>query len=321
MSRSVVEHGIQERAWWLLAQAQDGDPELRRIALAGVGPLLTEGRAAALDPAGYARLLRVAVLVRELADDPAHPVDPLLNELLDHAGSHELIDFTAAAHALRGQIALGAGRPDAALGSVASALVALDDSPSSYERGLALSDVGILLVHLGLEDFAEPLLAEAHSDIGAYGRPRQLLISISNRVHATVVRVLARERATAHQPAADRYREAAGWASSGLQDWAEIAARSNGEMLGEEYAGELHAAVALHAVAAAGPDDPREVAAGARRALQSVLPRLNRTDRKLVAGIALSRLHHRLGDAAAALGVLRSVASAAPDREVERQLQ
>ncbi|MGH4026148.1 MAG: hypothetical protein ACRDRV_16350, partial [Pseudonocardiaceae bacterium] len=215
MSRSVIEHGIQEQAWWLLDQAQDGDPELRRIALAGVGPLLADGRAAALDPAGYARLLRVGVLVREMAGDPAHPVDPLLNELLEHAGRHDLIDFAAAAHALRGQIALGSGRPDAALGSVASALVALDDSPSSYERGLALSDVGILLVHLGLEDFAEPLLAEAHTDIGAHGRPRQILISVSNRVHATVVRVLGLERATAPQLAADRYREAAGWASCG----------------------------------------------------------------------------------------------------------
>lgn len=326
MSRSATEHGLQqhglqEQAWLLLDQAQDGDPELRRIALAGVDPLLAGGRAAALDGVAYARLLRVGVLVREMAGDPAHPVDPLLNQLLDHAGRHELIDFAAGAHALRGQIALGLGRADAALGSVASALVALDDSHSSYERGLALSDVGILLVHLGLEDFAEPLLAQAHTDVATYGRPRHVLISISNRVHATVVRVLGLERAAEPQQAADRYREAAGWATCGLQDWAGVTGNGDGHLLSEEYTSELHAALALHAVATAGPDSPRDVAPSARTALQSLLPRLNRSDRKLVAGIALSRLRHRIGDGAAALDVLRSVASAAPDRDVERQLQ
>ncbi|MGQ0779342.1 MAG: GGDEF domain-containing protein [Pseudonocardiales bacterium] len=321
MSRSVTEHGIQEQAWLLLDQAQDGDPELRRIALAGVEPLLARGRAVSVDPAGYARLLRVGVLVREMAAEPACPVDQLLDQLLDHASRHDLVDFVAGAHALRGQIALGMGRPDAALGCAASALVALDDSPSSYERGLALSDVGILLVHLGLEDFAEPLLAEAHADICAHGYARHIVISISNRVHATVVRVLGQERAAVPERASERYRDAAGWAASGLQEWAAAAEAGNGQVPGDEYTSDLHAALALHAVATACPGSPRDVAPGPRVALQALLPRLNRTDRKLIAGIALSRLRHRIGDDGTALDVLRSVASAAPDRDVERQLQ
>lgn len=321
MSRAVTEHGLQEQAWWLLDQAQDGDPGLRRTALAGVDPLLAEGRSAGLDPAAYARLLRVGVLVREMADDPAYPADTLLNELLEHAGRHDLIDFLAGAHALRGQIALGGGRPDAALGSAASALVALDDSPACYERGLALSDVGVLLVHLGLEDFAEPLLAQAHADVAAHGHPRQVLISTANRVHATVVRVLGLERAAQPQRAADRYREAADWACSGLREWAASTEHEDSRAPGEEYTGELHAALALHAVATAGPDSPLDVAPGPRTALQSLLPRLNRTDHRLVAGIALSRLRHRLGEGAAALSVLHAVASGSPDRDAERQLQ
>ncbi|HEU0086618.1 MAG TPA: GGDEF domain-containing protein [Pseudonocardiaceae bacterium] len=315
----MTEHGIQEQAWRLLDQAQDGDPALRQAALAGVAPLLAHGRAAGLDPRRYARLLRVGVLVRELAGDPAHPVDPLLNQLLDHASHHDLVDFIAGAHALRGQIALGLGRPDAALGAVASALVALDDSASCYERGLALSDVGTLLVHLGLEDFAEPLLADAHTDLTAFGQPRHVLISISNRVHATVVRVLGRERVAVPERAAERYCAAAGWAACGLQNWA--ASTENELLLSEEYVSELHGALALHAVATAGPHSPLDVAPGHRAALQALLPRLNRSDRKLVAGIALARLLERIGDLPAALDVLRNVASITPDRDVERQLQ
>ncbi|MGH3794625.1 MAG: GGDEF domain-containing protein [Pseudonocardiaceae bacterium] len=316
----MTEHGLQEQAWLMLDQAQHGDPELRQIALAGVDPLLARARTAALCPVAYARLLRVGVLVRDMACDQAHPVDPLLNQLLEHASRHGLIDFTAGAHALRGQIALDLGRPDAALGAVASALVALDDSVPSYERGLALSDVGILLVHLGLEDFAEPLLADAHRDIAVHGRLRHVLISISNRVHATVVRVLSLERASVPERAAERYRHAAEWAACGLRDLA-AANGGNGRAVGEQYTSELHAALALHAVATAGPDGPADVAPGSRIALQSLLPRMNRIDRKLVGGIALSRLLERIGDAPAALDVLRSMASATPDRDVERQLQ
>jgi diguanylate cyclase (GGDEF)-like protein len=333
VSRLLTEHGLQEQAWLLLDQAQDGDPELRRAALAAVDPLLAG--AGALCPSAHARLLRIGVLVRDLAGDPAYPVDPLLNQLLDHAHRHDLVDFTAGAHALRGQIALGMGGPDAALGAAASALVALDNSVPSYERGLALSDVGILLVHLGLEDFAEPLLADAHSDISAHGRPRHVLISISNRVHATVVRVLGLERAAVPQRGTDRYRDAAEWAAGGLRDLGaacqvpgtrdndtrDNGAGGNGMVVGAQHTSELHAALALHAVATAGPDSPPDVTPGSRIALQSLLPRLNRTDRKLVAGIALSRLLKRIGNPSAALDVLRSVASAASDRDVERQLQ
>jgi len=316
VGRVGTEQDLQEQAWLLLQQAQDGDPELRHSALAGIDPLLDRGQAAALDPGAYARLLRVGVLVRQMAADPAHPVDPLLNLLLNHARRHDLVDFTAGAHALRGQIALSLGRPDAALGSVATALVTLDDSASSYQRGLTLSDVGILLVHLGLEDFAEPLLADAHTDITAHGQPRHALISISNRVHTAVVRVLGLERVDLPERAAQRYRDAARWAASGLRDWA----AGNGQALGAEYTSELHAALALHAVAVAGPGPTADVAPVSRLALSTLLPRLHRTDRRLTTGIALSRLHHRMGDCAAALKVLRGVASAVPDRGVERQL-
>ncbi|MFN2494605.1 MAG: GGDEF domain-containing protein [Pseudonocardiaceae bacterium] len=316
-----TKQGLQEQAWLLLQQAQDGDPELRRSALAGVEPLLDRGRDAALDPCGYARLLRVAVLVREMAADPDHPVDPLLNQLLTHALRHDLVDFTAGGHALRGHIALGLGRPDSALGSVASALVALDDSTPSYQRGLALSDVGIMLVHLGLEDFAEPLLAEAHTDIITYGEPRHVLISTSNRVHSAVVQALGLERTAPPGQAAQRYRDAAEWATDGLQSWAVATAAGDGQALGDEYTSELHAALALHAIASAGSAGPPDVAPQSRAALQALLPHLHRPDRRLTAGIALSRLHHRLGAGTTALEVLRSVASTAPDRDVERQLQ
>ena len=321
MGRAGTKQGLQEQAWLLLQQAQDGDPELRGCALAEVEALLERGRADALDPGEYARLLRVGVLVREMAADPHHPVDPLLNQLLSHAIRHDLVDFTAGGHALRGHLALGLGRPDSALGSVASALVALDDSPPSYQRGLALSDVGIVLVHLGLEDFAEPLLADAHTDITAYGQPRHILISTSNRVHSAVVRVLGAERATLADRAAQRYRHAAEWAADGLRAWAAAAAVGGGQALGEEYTVELHAALALHAVAAAGPDDPCDAVPEARAALHSLLPRLYRPGRRLIAGIALSRLYRRRGDSTTALQVLRGVVSTAPDRDVERQLR
>lgn len=323
VDRSVTEQQLQEEAWQLLHQAQDGDPGLRRRALAGVEPLLARARDAGLDPAAFARLLRVGVLVREKAADPLNPVEPLLDELLEHAIRHHLVDYTAGAHALRGQIALRQGRLDTALASVASALVAVDDSSSSYQRALAMSDVAILLVHLGLEDLAEPLLAEAHLDITAHGKHRHVLISISNRVHTALVRGLGLERADLPDLAAQRYRDAAGWAATGLQEWATREVTE--EPLGAEYTSELHAALALHAVATAGPDTPGDVAPDTRAALQALLPTLNRNDRRLIAGISLSRLLNRMGDAKAALDVLRGVIAAVRPHDagqpVERQLQ
>ncbi|HEY6424845.1 MAG TPA: GGDEF domain-containing protein, partial [Pseudonocardiaceae bacterium] len=241
-------------------------------------------------------------------------------------GRHGLGDYEAGAHALRGQIALGRGQPDTALGSAANALLALDVVSSSYQRGLALSDVATLLVHLGLEDLAEPLLADAHADITAHGQPRHALISISNRVHAAVVRGLGLERAGLPDRAAERYRDAAGWASGGLRDWtaaAHDAARD--QALGEEYTTEMHAALALNAAATARHNAQRNACRNPatlhRAALEGLLPRLHRTDRRLIAGIALSRLLSRAGDTPAALVVLRSVAGTAPNRDVERQLQ
>ncbi|HEY6422343.1 MAG TPA: hypothetical protein VIY28_03670, partial [Pseudonocardiaceae bacterium] len=75
VGRLATEDRLQEQAWLLLHQAQDGDPGLRSRAVAGVDPLLARARSDVLDPAALARLLRVGVLVREMAADPAHPVD------------------------------------------------------------------------------------------------------------------------------------------------------------------------------------------------------------------------------------------------------
>ncbi|MGH4019551.1 MAG: GGDEF domain-containing protein, partial [Pseudonocardiaceae bacterium] len=55
--------------------------------------------------------------------------------------------------------------------------------------------------------------------------------------------------------------------------------------------------------------------------LRALLPALRRTDRRLIAGIALSRLLHHSGDRDGALEVLTEVAASEPDRDVERQLQ
>ena len=155
---AAEEDRLQQQARHLLQDAQDGDPQLRRVALAGLGPLLARAREAAPTPATLARLLRVGVLVRDMAGEtggpPARAPDELLDELVTHAMAHGLVEYEAGAHALRGQIALARGRPDTALEAAALALVALDTAPPSYQRGLALTDVAILLVHLGLEDLS-----------------------------------------------------------------------------------------------------------------------------------------------------------------------
>lgn len=333
-----AESWYQDRAWQLLRDAQDGDPELRRRAAVAVEPLLTAARSA--EPAVLARVLRVAALVRDRAPQPAQPADAALDELVELATRHGMVGFEAGAHALRGQIALGRGRTDAALESAASALCALDTAPSSYQRGLALTDVAILLVHLGLEDTAEPLLARAHEDITAYGRPRHQLLSATNRVHTAVVHGLCLERAARPADAAERYRDAARWAADCLRrHWSAAAHDADTDTdsgtdvgqgtragpagdpaigrLGAEYTAELHAALALADVAGVGtgPDDTRV------DALRDLLPRLRRPDRRLIAGIALSRSLSAAGDRAGALRVLAELATTAPDRDVERQLQ
>lgn len=321
-SATADENQVQQRAWELLHRAQDGDRELRRKALAGVGPLLSDAREAGLPPAVLARLLRVGVLVRDMAEDPDHPAEPLLEELVEHVVTHGLVEYEAGAHALRGQITLARGRPDAAVESAASALVALDGAIPSYQRGLALTDVGILLVHLGLEDNAEPLLDRAHADIATHGADRHRLISTTNRVHTAVVHGLGLERAAMPDEAAERYRAAAAWAAEGLRDWqrlvdADADDRSPGESLGEEYTAELRAALALADVAGVAPDGSQPQ----HDELQALLATLRRTDRRLMTGIALSRLLDRSGDRAGALEVLGQVVGAEPDRDVERQLQ
>lgn len=319
-SAAAQEDPVQQRAWELLHRAQDGDRELRRAAVAGVDPLLSEAREARLPAAVMARLLRVGVLVRDMADDPDHPAEPLLEELVGHVVAHGLVEYEAGAHALRGQITLARGRPDSAVESAAAALVALDGAIPSYQRGLALTDVGILLVHLGLEDNAEPLLDRAHADIASHGADRHRVISTTNRVHTAVVHGLGLERAAMPTEAAERYRSAAVWAADGLRDWQRLAGASDeapGESLGEEYTAELRAALALADVAGVAPDgsDPQHAD------LRALLPTLRRTDRRLMTAIALSRLLDRSGDRAGALEVLGGVVGAEPDRDVERQLQ
>lgn len=318
VTSAAVQDRAQQRAWELLHRAQDGDPELRRAAVAGVDPLLSEAREAGLPAAMLARLLRVGVLVRDMAEDPEHPPDPLLEELIGHAVEHALVEYEAGAHALRGQITLARGRPDAAVESAAAALVALDGTLASYQRGLALTDIGILLVHLGLEDNAEPLLQRADADIAAHGADRHRLISTTNRVHTAVVHGLGLERAAMPAEAAERYRCAARWAVEGLRDWQRLAA-SHHEPLGEEYTAELRAALALADVAGVAPDGKQH--GDHVPGLQALLPKLRRTDRKVMAGIALSRLLDRAGDRPGALRILGEVAGAEPDRDVERQLQ
>jgi len=314
---AAEEDHLQQQARHLLQDAQDGDPQLRRVALAGLGPLLARAREAAPTPATLARLLRVGVLVRDMAGEtggpPARAPDELLDELVTHAVAHGLVEYEAGAHALRGQIALARGRPDTALESAALALVALDTAPPSYQRGLALTDVAILLVHLGLEDTAEPLLERAHPDIVEFGEPRHQVISTTNRVHTAVVHGLGLERAAMPGAAGDRYGAAARWALEGLAQWEALA---TGDPLGEEYTAELRAALGLATVAGVAPDGPDQLTA-----LGALLPTLRRTDRRLMVGIALSRLLHRAGERRAALDVLGEVAGAAPDRDVERQLQ
>ncbi|MQA14177.1 MAG: diguanylate cyclase [Pseudonocardiaceae bacterium] len=318
-SAAADQDPVQQRAWDLLHRAQDGDPELRRAALAGVDPLLAEARHNGVTPPTLARLLRVGVLVRDMAGDPTCPAEPMLDELVSHAVEHGLVEYEAGAHALRGQITLARGRPDTAVESAAAALVALDGALPSYQRGLALTDVGILLVHLGLEDNAEPLLDRAHDDIAVHGADRHRVISTTNRVHTAVVHGLGLERAARPDEAAERYRAAAGWAVQGLHDWQQLAGSDEVEALGEEYTAELRAALALADVAGVAPDtaDLAELSP----ALRALLPTLRRTDRKLMTGIALSRLLDRAADREGALDVLGRVAGAAPDRDVERQLQ
>ena len=317
MALSVAEEDrMQQQARLLLQDAQNGDPELRRAALAGLGPLLDEARDAAPAPATLARLLRVGVLVRDMAGEEGgpdtRPADELLDELVAHAVTNGLVEYEAGAYALRGQITLARGRPDTALESAALALVALDTAAPSYQRGRALTDIGILLVHLGLEDTAETLLERAHADITQFGEPRHRVISTTNRVHTAVVHGLGLERAAMPAAAGTRYRDAARWATEGLAQWDALDA----DPLGEEYTTELHVALALATVAGVAPPGPDQLPA-----LGALLTTLRRTDRRLMAGIALSRLLHRAGDRTAALDVLGEVVGTAPDRDVERQLQ
>lgn len=309
---------LHRQARQLMHAAQDGDAAQRRIALGGVEPLLERARESGAAPPTLARMLRIGVLVRDMAGDPDYPADALLDELVSHAASHDLVEYEAGAHALRGQRETTRGRPDAALESAAQALVVLDDAGPSYARGLALSDVAILLVHLGLEANAEPLLDRAHADITEFGEPRHRVVSVTNRVHTAVVHGLGLERAGKPMDAAERYAAAARWAVEGLHAWDELRASEPEpqDPLGQESTAELRVALALADIAGVGPRMPDQTVA-----LSELLPRLQRTDRSLMVGIALARLLVRAEQRPTAMRVLGDVAAHTTGREVERQLQ
>jgi diguanylate cyclase (GGDEF)-like protein len=158
-------------------------------------------------------------------------VDPLLDELLDHARRHGLTLLEANAFALRAKRALRSGANDTAVEDLAVALAMLDSEPIAagtapaeqptnqqrqHAEGLlsaVLVDTTLALTDLGMFEVADEVTARANTTIATWG-PHEIAVHLCNRVRLWLGWALQLERLGKTRQAARRLRTASQMADS-----------------------------------------------------------------------------------------------------------
>jgi len=208
----------------LLDRTQAGDRQQRWQTAVLIGELLDRARralaSAQLAPSTFARVLRASVLVRDLAEVPDLPPDPLLDELITHTIEYGLAPHNAAAQALRGTLAEARGDLDAAMGAAVNAMVTVEnvDEPS-LERVFASNDIAALLLRLGTVNLAILSYAEAAHDAETAGLTSEYLVTLGNLVASELVLGFTLERTPEPERAAEHFQTATRLAEQGLRTW------------------------------------------------------------------------------------------------------
>jgi len=220
----ISEAWLLGRARELVAVSQRSDEHTQRDIVEEMEDLLAETRRRA-EPMTVAQLLRSALLCRNANVPDLWPgMDPLLEELLEHASRHNLVVMEAGAHALWGRRHLHSGREDEAMTEVAQALAILDDDSLATrlagrrdaQRVLSgvLMDIALVLTDLGAYEEADQAMARADVVVQSGGGPHEIAIHLFNRVRLQLGWALRLERVGEDRAAADRIATASAMATA-----------------------------------------------------------------------------------------------------------
>jgi diguanylate cyclase (GGDEF)-like protein len=203
------------RARELISAAQFCDLKQQQDIVAELDGLLAETQRRA-EPVAVGQMLRFAISARMLTSTIANElVDPLLDELLDHAGRHGMTLLEANAFALRAKRALLTGANDIAVEDLARALAMLDSEPIAgptntsrqhSERLLSavLVDTTLALTDLGMFEVADEVTTRANAWLMESGGPHEIAVHLCNRVRLMLGWALQLERLGKDEDAAAR---------------------------------------------------------------------------------------------------------------------
>lgn len=276
----ALDGGLLTEARQLLERACTGDQSDRGQSAVMTDELLDRARHAmrdgALSPQGFARVLRGCALIRTMARLPELPPDPLVYDLIAHTVHHDLPAHNAAAHALRGSLAVSRGSVDEALDSVVDAMTTVELlDEHSVERALAMTDTASLLESLGLPDVAAELYSGGAAQFGSVDMPGYEIMTMGDHARTEALYALWLERAGRADEARTWFARAGERGATALARWNE---HGPGLALDEDFRGGLHAVVAL-----ADPDGDHE------EILRKVTSRIALPG-QILAGLALVRL-------------------------------
>ncbi|HEX4702033.1 MAG TPA: GGDEF domain-containing protein [Pseudonocardiaceae bacterium] len=219
----ISEAWLLGRARELVAVTQRSDYDTQRDIVEELDELLAETRRRA-DPMTVAQLLRSSLLARVIGVPLLDGVDPLLDELTEHARRHNLVVMEAGAHALRGRRHLLVGRDDEAVTEVAHALAILDDDSiperlagrRDTQRVLSgvLVDIALALTQLGVYEHADQAMARADLVVQSGGGPHEIAIHLFNRVRLQLGWALRLERVGDDRSARERIATASAMATA-----------------------------------------------------------------------------------------------------------
>lgn len=282
---------------WQTALLTDELLDRARRALAGAG----------LSPSTFARVLRASVLVRDLAEIPQLPPDPLLDELITHTIEHGLAAHHAAAQALRGALAETRGDLDVAMDAVVNAMITVENAGEpSLEQVFACNDIAALLLRLGTVGLAVRSYAEGVAVAEAAGLVREHLVTLGNLVASELVLGLTLEHTPKPQRAGEHFQTAARLAEQGLRTWR---LADPAPSLRDDHAAGFHSALAIQSC-----DDELEARLG--KHLASADPQC-----RLVPGIVLARQLARSGRADSARAILTELVNWPRLRQAHPQLR
>jgi diguanylate cyclase (GGDEF)-like protein len=306
----ISEAWLLGRGRELISIAQFSDIKEQQRIVEELDGLLTETQRRA-EPVAVGQMLRFAITARMLTSSISNDlVDPLLDELLEHARRHGLTLLEANAFALRAKRAVRSGANEAAVEDLAIALAMLDsepiatgtevaDAPTNQQRQHAegllsavLVDTTLALTDLGMFEVADEVTVRARTTIATWG-PHEIAVNLCNRVRLMIGWALQLERLGSDRQAGKRFRTAAQMAEG-----AEVPFRDSLFPLDKTKpaADQVTMLGAAHALAKPGGEHIER--------LESLLHTNNANSDLAVVAIALARCYAADGQVAEAIGTL-----------------